>query len=1112
MSAKKKGEAVVEGISALWDLVKAPLARPTAGQAVDYAGTKLTVDISPRALDTPEGMQAFIDKYGRKPLHAMDQNERTITFAKRPEHADLLADPHDLVDVGGVQIPGGLDGTFNLSDMFYLKNSGINPRELEPALHAAIHKKMLRSVTKESPTSALEQFDRLGFGITSGNAPLTKNEIEWAQLRPRSEDELRRLGESYPGSSAYRDGPPAEYNKALAESVAVQSAGAGGTGVRNTADYSAVATLAQDMGVNPQFFQRAAGEDWAKYVERVSNQARGLGPKTGSLGIAFTDPAKSPVSAIDRHIADLMIPEIKSDPAGLERLNQAVLAEYNRALPSSKQLKTIAGIKKKISPEDYAKLETDALRNYVSTPNLVKYRDPSGNVRPEVPAHLRSGTNFPFYEPEQVQVMPSAYRIGLKKMTDEGKPLGLEGFGNQWFAWDRQRQRLEPHELFATSASDLPRLTPEEYAYARQQHSDAGYFRTTKDKSGRLSPATPRDDWRKLAYWGVPGATVIGAAATATAPQQAQAGVASNIPDVVRQFGKTISGWHYSKTDEALRRLDPTKYGKGAKGAEAGRLDADTAQRTFFYAEGSRAQPGKATPRPEDVVGGGATYRAKLNNIYDLSENPLGLKGGPTDIERQIKEAGFNGYTRNDVVVNFYPTEVERIGAYRSKAEEALERSARVSDEPNLVTAEVIPSKDDPMGAYLLEKPASIREAYTDQFGDMLDQEGVMRDLGISDYFVRPGYGAYQGNTNPNLIVGVNTPEEAKAIADTLGYASRQEAVPYITRVGDGPVGVTAQMPGGVGPEVVADLNRATGINSTRTALDRLDAINFDGMPDDEFIDTLGRFFEGSGADVRKYRAGGDYNSTQHLWESPDGLAGVHPGQRETLRRLRSRVEEHNKRFRKQYGYADPRALAATAALSSLAIGAGALAPDKASAFAPDQYQAIPVGSPRPTERQNLSFLAPEMYRQMEETRRVLSDFATLRAPKASFWQQKRQELADLVGAGVGAAVAGYDQFQNKVYKPLQAEGYIPEGTPFADFFSTRSAQSQEPVRAVSALAALVATQDPQKAAGVYRMHQEQIADEAGGLVTDYLAQAGYPGIAPAAGTAVNVGINMAGF
>ncbi len=177
------------------------------------------------------------------------------------------------------------------------------------------------------------------------------------------------------------------------------------------------------------------------------------------------------------------------------------------------------------------------------------------------------------------------------------------------------------------------------------------------------------------------------------------------------------------------------------------------------------------------------------------------------------------------------------------------------------------------------------------------------------------------------------------------------------------------------------------------------------------------------------------------------------------------------------------------AGLGGAAVLGGSLAPEDAEAG---------VGAATTTA------LAPEMYRQMEETRRVVSDFAQRRAPKASFWKQKRDELLELAGAGVAAATSGYETLQDK--------GFIPQGTPFADFFSQRSADSQEPVRAVSALAALVATQDPQKAAGVYRMPQEQIADEAGGLVTDYLAQAGYPGIAPAAGTAVNVGINMAGF
>jgi len=146
--------------------------------------------------------------------------------------------------------------------------------------------------------------------------------------------------------------------------------------------------------------------------------------------------------------------------------------------------------------------------------------------------------------------------------------------------------------------------------------------------------------------------------------------------------------------------------------------------------------------------------------------------------------------------------------------------------------------------------------------------------------------------------------------------------------------------------------------------------------------------------------------------------------------------------------------------------------------------------------------LAPEMYRQMEETRRVVSDFAQRRAPKASFWKQKRDELLELAGAGIGAAVnAGISTVANN---PLTS-ALAFQGGRYLE-------ASQQPVQGVSALAALIASGDLDTAANVARMPQEQIADEAGGLATDYLSQAGYPGIAPAAGTAVNTGINLAGF
>lgn len=408
------------------------------------------------------------------------------------------------------------------------------------------------------------------------------------------------------------------------------------------------------------------------------------------------------------------------------------------------------------------------------------------------------------------------------------------------------------------------------------------------------------------------------------APEEAEAGPVSAGADVVKQLGKAVDGWHYSKSDEALRRLDPEKYATGAsarQGAERARLEGnpDITPRSYFYADGSNPQPGRVTPRPEPMVGGGPTYRAKLDGLYDLGENPLGLSGDLTNLERQIKGMGFNGYVRNGVAVSFEPTEVSRVARSRGEAEEALARASNLLDEPQLVTAEVIPSAKTEYGRWLDAQPLDVRERYTDQFvEDVLGRGKMMEGLGVKDYEIAPGYGTYKGRVNPNLVIATNTQEEAKAVADTLGYVARQEATPYVNRRGplDGPVGVNAHMPAGTQPSLLEDLYRSTGLDATRTRLDTIDVINFDEMPDDQFIDTLDDFFKGIATDVSQYRAGGDYNPTEALWNN--GGADVRAGREETLSRLRDRAEAYNRRFREQHGYADPRALAATAALSSL--------------------------------------------------------------------------------------------------------------------------------------------------------------------------------------------------
>jgi hypothetical protein len=352
----------------------------------------------------------------------------------------------------------------------------------------------------------------------------------------------------------------------------------------------------------------------------------------------------------------------------------------------------------------------------------------------------------------------------------------------------------------------------------------------------------------------------------------------------------------------------------------------------------------------------------------------------------------------NGVVVDFYPAEVQRVGSTRAGAEEALERASRLPDQPSLVTAEVIPSKNTEMGKYLSGLSLDDRARYTDQVHDFLVRDPWMQELGITDYDIAPGYGTYKGELNPNLIIATKNDEEAKAVADALGYATQQEAVPIINRVGEGPVGVNAVTPAGAGPEILQDIHTSLGLDATRTKLDQLDVVHFDGMPDDEFINALDDFFKGIRADARQYRAGGSYNPTEHLWASGDNAA-LRSDKRATYSRLRDRVQEHNQRFSKQKGYADPRALGVIAALSAV-IG---ISEEAESAYA-QGYR----GGQGPLR----SFATPETMAVAALTSAAGAEFQQRRQAKQPMWDNLRQDLLKTLSGGAGAAITALESLE----------------------------------------------------------------------------------------------------
>jgi hypothetical protein len=493
---------------------------PVRGKAAPDVTANVKPKVSKIDLDlrTPEGEAAFVKKYGRKPVHTMTEQERVGQFgaamAETPEtRLSDLRSRRELAIPGGI----GLNAPpMTLADQAKISAQAIDYNTLDPALALEIHKRLVQSVDPGKNPSNLEMMNRLGFGITSGNAPITKNLVEWAQLRPRSTDEMSEWA-SYspvgPNQSIPGEGAANRLNTAINEAYGVQASGRGGTGVANTANRQYVSDLAKMLKQNEGFFRRGASEPEPQYVERLMNQVRGLGPKTGSLGFAMIEPQTSNISAIDRHIADLTREQIRANPGTRAVYEQQMLNAYNREVAPSQRAKTYQTARRRAG-EGADDIEAEQFRNVVSTPQETKFRDAkTGGVREGIPEHLRG---LPFYEPDKAATIGPMYSTALRMIKEGGEPRGIGGFSNQWHDWDFQRSRAEPHAALNPMATEMTRMTPEEYKLVRDTFSEAGAMRTSKNPAtGRLEPLRETPDFRRLIY-GNADPALLGAAAVGT--------------------------------------------------------------------------------------------------------------------------------------------------------------------------------------------------------------------------------------------------------------------------------------------------------------------------------------------------------------------------------------------------------------------------------------------------------------------------------------------------------------------------------------------------------------------------------------------------------------------
>lgn len=371
----------------------------------------------------------------------------------------------DLTTRKEIMVPGGLEGTFTIPDLFRIKANNFDPNALPQETHNALMQKFLRTYKREGPHDPVDTFNDLNFALLSPNAPLTPNEFLAQRFRVRTPEELDAL--------AARVGEP-NLGQVMDAESGVGAAARGGLGVKGTANIEHQAMLAKLLREKPEMFQPQDGETLREVGWRVMNQVPGLSVKTASLGVPWTDLAKANTSAVDLHMIRNNYPRLmQEDPEFAARV---------RGLVESKARKT-------------PMTEEEAAISIISSHPEWKYRMKGGELNPNVPPELMPEKLA--FEPDKFTVASPYYRRVMDYVDESrGANPAIELFPEQWRLWDRYRGRVEPHEMAHPDWRKLPRQSFTELQNALTAHKELGYTGTAPIKEG--------GDWRRL-YYGFTG-------------------------------------------------------------------------------------------------------------------------------------------------------------------------------------------------------------------------------------------------------------------------------------------------------------------------------------------------------------------------------------------------------------------------------------------------------------------------------------------------------------------------------------------------------------------------------------------------------------------------------
>ena len=113
-----------------------------------------------------------------------------------------------------------------------------------------------------------------------------------------------------------------------------------------------------------------------------------------------------------------------------------------------------------------------------------------GQVNKNVPENMQPESFV--VEPEKISLIGDVYRNALKQNEIAARKDGLGLFASQWMLWDRQRRRMEPHEIMHPELNLLPALSLDQAQGAKQAHRKLGFTNYQKsDDTQQLMPTKP---------------------------------------------------------------------------------------------------------------------------------------------------------------------------------------------------------------------------------------------------------------------------------------------------------------------------------------------------------------------------------------------------------------------------------------------------------------------------------------------------------------------------------------------------------------------------------------------------------------------------------------------